>query len=93
MILSKTCGKILKEFELIQKSVMSYRLGQHFCNMYIVGQWPELFYGEDRQKNLIMIEKWLTDNCYQTEMPPIVRTPPVVVSPKVIQSGTDVHCK
>jgi hypothetical protein len=93
MILSKTCAKILRDFEIEQQKVMSYRLGQHFCNMYIKGQWPELFYGEDRQKNLIMIEKWLKDNCYQNDMPPVVRTPPVAVEPKVIQCGTEVYCK
>lgn len=72
MILSKTCAKILRDFEIEQQKVLSYRLGQYFCNMYIKGQWPELFYGEDRQKNLIMIEKWLKDNCYQNDMPPVV---------------------
>ena len=72
MMLSKSCAKILRDFEIEQQKVPSYRLGQHFCNMYIKGQWPELFYVEDRQKCLIMIEKWLKDNCYENDMPPIV---------------------
>lgn len=82
MMLSKSCAKILRDFEIEQQKVPSYRLGQYFCNMYIKGQWPELFYVEDRQKCLIMIEKWLKDNCYENDMPPIVRTPPVAFIPK-----------
>lgn len=85
MILSKTCAKILRDFEIEQQKVMSYRLGQHFCNLYIKGQWPELFYGEDRQKNLIMIEKWLKDNCYKNDMPPVVGTPSVAVAPRMVE--------
>lgn len=88
MILSKACAKILRDFEIEQKKVPSYRLGQHFCNKYIKGQWPELFYCEDRQKGLIMIEKWLKDNCYQNDMPP-----ELVRASKVIQCGTEVYCK
>jgi len=45
------------------------RLGQRFCNMYIKGQWPELFYCNDA-KAKILIGQWLVDNQYFDQLPP-----------------------
>lgn len=88
MMLSKSCAKILNNLENDVEASEHLRLGQYFCNKYIKGNWPELFYCEDRQKCLIMIEKWLKDNCYQNDMPP-----ELVRASKVIQCGTEVYCK
>lgn len=52
-----------------QQKDQSVRLGQRFCNFYIKGQWPELFYEENEQKAAKMIQKWLADNCYFDSLP------------------------
>lgn len=46
------------------------RLGQRFCNMYIKGTWPELFYQINETAAARMIDTWLTDNHYSDCVPP-----------------------
>lgn len=48
------------------------RFGQWFMNRYYKGQWPELFYA-DEKLSALLIQQWLTDFQYTDEMPPIVR--------------------
>ena len=45
------------------------RLGQRFCNDFIKGNWPELFYCEDDDAAECMIKKYMFDLCYFTTMP------------------------
>jgi hypothetical protein len=45
------------------------RLGQRFCNTFIKGAWPELFYETDEAVALFKIDLWLVDNCYFNAMP------------------------
>ncbi len=47
----------------------SERLGQAFCNDFIKGPWPELFYELDMKKAEAIISKWLFDNHYMKDMP------------------------
>lgn len=46
----------------------SERLGQAFCNDFIKGPWPELFYETDLKKAEAIIGKWLLDNHYINDM-------------------------
>lgn len=50
----------------------SERLGQAFCNDFIKGPWPELFYETDLKKAEAMIGKWLLDNHYMKDMPQLI---------------------
>jgi hypothetical protein len=47
------------------------RPGQRFVNMYIKHSWPELFY-TDEYKSAELICRWLEDNQYFDELPPVV---------------------
>lgn len=62
------------------------RLGQHFCNVYIKGQWSELFYCEDPARSRDMINQWLVDHQYEDQLPQPVRDPTPAIpypTPKV----------
>ena len=49
------------------------RLGQYFCNCYIVGNWPELYYEKEEWQAKLMIEDWLANNHYFDSLPqPVV---------------------
>jgi hypothetical protein len=62
-------SKALSKFEAMHRSKDDgLRLGQRFCNMYIKGSWPELFYA-DEAKASANIEQWLTDSQYTEELP------------------------
>lgn len=52
-----------------KKNLQYQRLGQHFVNQYIKGQWPELFYCNDVAKATQMISDWLVDNQYIDQLP------------------------
>lgn len=47
------------------------RLGQQFCNMYIKGSWPELFYADDVMASSLILQ-WLSNNQYYYTLPPII---------------------
>lgn len=49
------------------------RLGQRFCNEYIKGEYPELFYMKNDEKAKDLIEKWLNDHQYTQSLPLKVR--------------------
>ncbi|QBQ74789.1 hypothetical protein BcepSauron_409 [Burkholderia phage BcepSauron] len=44
------------------------RMGQRFCNLYIKGSWPELFYADDL-KAAPLIYDWLCAHQYYDELP------------------------
>lgn len=46
------------------------RLGQRFCNDFIRYSWPTLFYSENQQRSIAIIESWLADLCYMETLPP-----------------------
>lgn len=64
----------MKTLQKIQaaRTSPSVRLGQYFCNTYIKGSWPELFYEEDEEKAAEIIRTWLVDHQYTDTMPPKV---------------------
>lgn len=64
----------MKTLNRIQTAIAarSVRLGQYFCNTYIKGSWPELFYEEDEEKAAEIIRTWLVDHQYTDTMPPKV---------------------
>lgn len=45
------------------------RLGQRFCNRYVKGSYPDLYYCEDDRASAQMIDTWLKDNQYESELP------------------------
>lgn len=45
------------------------RLGQAFCNDFIRHSWTELYYCTDLCKSQRMIENWLHQHHYYTDMP------------------------
>lgn len=49
--------------------VTGARLGQNFCNHFIKGRWPELFYCDNDFKSEAMIVEWLTANQYWPFVP------------------------
>lgn len=59
------------EYSVMKKC--NQRLGQWFCNNYIKGQWPELFYCTDTSEAEAMIQEWLEDHQYINQEPPKVR--------------------
>lgn len=58
----------------------STRLGQHFCNNYISKPWPSLYYAEDHDAARDIIARWLADNQYENELPPLTKG--VTVTPQ-----------
>lgn len=46
------------------------RLGQRFCNDFVRYSWPALFYSENQQRSIAIIESWLADLCYMETLPP-----------------------
>ena len=48
------------------------RLGQRFCNDFIKGPWPKLFYAEQEYDCVGIILGWLESHHYFNEMPPKV---------------------
>lgn len=62
--------KIMMEWTLDNSG---QRFGQYFVNKYITTSWPELFYA-DQGKSHIMIAKWLVDNQYKYDLPPLRKT-------------------
>lgn len=46
------------------------RLDQRFCNEFIRYSWPTLFYPENRQRSIAIIESWLADLRYMETLPP-----------------------
>lgn len=61
----------LKQFLRIHGESKSdgQRLGQRFVNMYIKKPWPELFYEQNEHAAKWMIEQWLIDHQYTSELP------------------------
>lgn len=53
------------------------RLGQRFVNMYITYPWTELFYERDDAKAEALIQAWLNDHQYWTELPAYARELPL----------------
>lgn len=48
------------------------RFGQWFVNNYIKGQWPELFYGDEKLADLL-IQQWLIDFQYTDTLPSVIQ--------------------
>lgn len=68
----KSLEKLVNKFNN-DASTPCLRIGQYFCNRYIKGSWPELYYAE-HEDAIKMIEQWLQDNHYQENLPqPIKR--------------------
>lgn len=44
------------------------RLGQWFCNTYIKGSWPELFYADD-EKAAAILASWFESHHYVDSLP------------------------
>lgn len=62
----------LRSIRASAKRAPTLRLGQYFCNTYIKGSWPELFYEKNDNKAAEMIRVWLADHSYTDSMPPVV---------------------
>lgn len=69
-----TTGKhaVVKFILLHKEATDGQRPGQRFCNMYLTAgvSWPELYYERNEEKAFLMIQQWLNDNHYITELPP-----------------------
>ena len=65
----KPLTTLLVNYHSSQDKVCGIRLGQYFCNKYVKGQWPELFYCEDEDKCIDMVTQYLYDNCNTYELP------------------------
>lgn len=52
-----------------KKSLYNLRIGQAFCNQFISDAWPALYYEEDEQVAIEMIQTWLTQHHYHDTMP------------------------
>ena len=50
------------------------RIGQRFCEMYILRSWPELYYEHNRLRAVSIISDWLDEHHYYTELPPVRKT-------------------
>ena len=64
------------EFVVFHKEARRFdhlRIGQRFCNDYVLASWPALFYEQDNQKCLDIIKKWLSDHQYMDMPPRLVR--------------------
>ena len=62
--------KALDHFVKIHKSMNDgQRLGQRFCNMFIKGAWPDLYYEENDAVAREMIRTWLSNHHYHDELP------------------------
>ena len=60
---------IKKLLNLYEKERKHQRLGQFFVNNYVKYSWPELFYEEDEEKALNMIQIYLNHYQYTEELP------------------------
>lgn len=59
---------LLKEWE--ERSDNGIRLGQYFLNEYLPGySWPLLYYNEDTDKSIHIIQRWLLDHRYVSDLP------------------------
>ena len=65
----KSLTTLLNKYHSSQDKDCGIRLGQYFCNKYVKGQWPELFYCEDEDKCIDMVTQYLYDNCHTDELP------------------------
>jgi hypothetical protein len=50
------------------------RLGQRFVNMFCSTPWPYLFYMQDEEEAIAVIEGWLEDMQYTEELPRPLRS-------------------
>ena len=64
----KSLTTLLVNYHSSQDKVCGIRLGRYFCNKYVRGQWPELFYCEDEDKCIDMITQYLEDTWNQRKI-------------------------
>ena len=65
----KSLTTLLVNYHSSQDKVCGIRLGQYFCNKYVKGQWPELFYCEDEDKCIDIVTQYLYDTCHTDKLP------------------------
>ena len=65
----KSLTTLLIMYHCSQDKDCGISLGQYFCNKYVKGQWPDLFYCEDKSKCIDMITQYLEDTCHTDKLP------------------------